>query len=104
MPTLVHKISNTPKKNDPLVTNRTNRQQTWWDAACACTPENNAELYHHEILNDSQWLAYLRQQDADTARQTSKLVSWLPSTPEERFMWLCFMHEFYADKAQETAE
>lgn len=64
--------------------------QSWWDAACNCNPENQADLVNVTVLSDKQYEIY-RQIRNDSGRDDTHAIS-MCMNPEERFMYILFFH------------
>ena len=65
--------------------------QSWWDAACNCNPENKANLADITVLSDRQYQIYCQIRDDSGRNGTAHAIS-MHMIPEERFMYILFFH------------
>lgn len=65
--------------------------QSWWDAACNCNPENAADLADITVLSDEQYEIYRQIRNNSGRGGTAHAIS-MHMNPEERFMYILFFH------------
>lgn len=75
---------------------RAQNNQSWWDAVCNCTPENEADLVDITVLSDSQYQIYRQIRDnsgcVEIGRDGTAYAISTHMTKEERFMYILFFH------------
>ena len=65
--------------------------QSWWDAACNCNPKNMADLVDTDVLSDNRYEIYTKIRN-DSGIDNHEVASSTNMNPEERFMYILFLH------------